>query len=164
MVDDDRRAQFSSYYLAHHRWLLSLVGKAIPNAADVEDLCADVFEVAFEKRVDVGDYALGQQRKWLYEAASKAMKGRSRTWVRYQQALERAFYESPSEGGDPLALVIERDASLVGEDQDAQVRDVVTLLRTDYRHVLELSAAGLKGPAIAERLGISHQLARTWLM
>lgn len=38
------------------------------------------------------------------------------------------------------------------------------LLRAEYRHVLELSAAGLKGPAIAERLGISHQVVRTWLM
>lgn len=164
MADEDRRAQFARYFVAHRRWLLAVVGAAIPNAADVEDLCAEVFQVAFEKRADIGDYALGQQRKWLYEAARKAMSRRARDWARYHQALERAFYESPSESSDPLALVIERDERRAHEATDARVRDVAKLLRAEYREVLELNAAGLKGPAIAQRLGITHQLARTRLM
>lgn len=163
-MDEVGPVSFASYYVAHRRWLVSLVARAVPNPLDVEDLCADVFTAALEKRAYVGDYAVGQQRKWLYEAASKEMMKRSRKWARHQQALERAFHESPDEGGNPLVLVLEREAALEQSEWDACVREVLESLRTEHRHVLELRAAGLKGPAIAERLGVSHQLARTWLM
>lgn len=143
MSEHDGHARFASYYIAHYRWLVLLVSRAIPSPFDVEDLCAEVFAAALEKRVDVGGYALGQQRKWLYEAASKAMMRRSRTWARYQEALERAFDQSAAEWEDPLDVVLQREASLERDQWDAQVRAVVKLLRTEHRHVLELTAAGL---------------------
>lgn len=163
-VASDESDRFETYYLAHYVWLSSLLARAIPNPADVEDVCAEVFELALRKRAHLGDYALGQQRKWLYEASSRAMSKRARRWARHQAALERAFHESVTHGGDPLDDLVsdeERDALA---ERDAHVRSVLNEMKDEHRAVLEFRAAGLKGPAVAERLGVSHQLARTRLM
>lgn len=123
-----------------------------------------MFEVAYRKSSHLGEYSLQQQRSWLRKTADMAMMRRRRDWARRRRAFERTAAGSPTVVSDPVDELLEREAESARAVRDRRVREVLGSLRTEHRQVLEFSAAGLKGPAIAERLSISHQQARTWLM
>ncbi len=161
---DPSASGFASYYATHRGWLVSLIARSTPNKTDVEDLCAEVFACAFEKHAHVGDYGVGQQRRWLYEAAQREMMRHVRAWNRRQRLLERAYHESTSESSDPFELLLASEARADLRSRCAEVRQLLKLMRDNDLAILEMAASGMNGPAIAAQLEISHQSARTRLM
>ena len=132
---------FDSYAVPVRRYLYRRLTHASDPAATADDLTADVFLVAWEKRSDI---PADEPLPWLYAVARRVLANhrRRRTDIPVSDlgALD-AIDET-----DPAVLVCD-DAALVAAWQALSSRD---------REVLRLAAwEGLSGAALATALGIS---------
>ncbi len=107
-------AVFDRHYDAVHRFLWSRVGD------DADDVAAEVFRVAFERRGDY-DTAYPSAKPWLFGIASRLAKRQHRVRVRSLQLRDRASARTPrhDRGGpeqrlDELALSSPVAEALVG--------------------------------------------------
>lgn len=136
--DADRReafeALFSTHAVAVHRYAQRRAA-----AADVEDVVADVFVIAWRKFDDIPE---GFEQAWLFRTAWNVLANRRRKFV------ELPFEHLPEEpsAGDIAESVI-TDLTLQRAWQQLGARD---------REVLRLVAwEGLNGSELAAALGIS---------
>lgn len=138
-VHDDAwfETQFSRY--ASH--VYGYLRRRMPDAANAEDLTADVFATAWRRRLDVPD---GMELAWLYRTASFVLanhrrKGRPIPW---------AGVGEEQEGTDDV------EATVVEDDR---VRAALEALSVRDRRILLLHAwEGLGGEELAVALGITR--------
>lgn len=135
---DHRRSQFEALFLEHatavHRYV-----RRRASEADVEDVVADVFVIAWRRFEEIPD---GYELPWLFRTAWNVLANRHRKFV------ELPFEELPEhpEEGDIADTVLE-DVTLQRAWRTLGARD---------REVLRLVAwEGLDGRGLADALGIS---------
>ena len=128
-----------------------------------EELWSDVFALAYRRIGELERLPEPQCRSWLLRAARNLTANSARRAMTRRRALERLARE-------PIAAALSAEEAYfatIGTGDAAQlaaVRTAWNLLSSAHREVLALDALGLKGPVIAERLGLSHQAARSRLM
>jgi len=86
---------FSALFDQHHRAIWSFVRRRVINAADADDVSADVFTVAWRRWGVVP--AQNERRLWLFGIARNVLRNHHRSSVRQQRLASR------------LAVVCERD-------------------------------------------------------
>jgi RNA polymerase sigma-70 factor (ECF subfamily) len=145
LVDGDFATLFDRHAVAVHRYLARRVGG---NAA--EDLLAQTFLVAFERRADY-DRAHPDARPWLYGIATNLLRRHRRDEVRQYQAWART-------GVDPVLVECPDDRIVARLDADAwsgPLAGALAGLRRGDREVLLLFAwGGLSYAEIAQALAI----------
>lgn len=155
---------FDLYFVVHERWLRSHVRRAVADDLDVEEVCADVFASAWRKQANIGARDTKVQRAWLRRAVSYEVMHRRRGWARREAAFRRLAGAVEANRRLGVGWNVEDEAASLDDHRDALVRTVLTDLTPEERAVLELAAAGLRNPALAARLGVSPDAARTRLM
>lgn len=128
-----------------------------------EELWSDVFTLAYRRIGELEVLPERQCRSWLLRAARNLTANSARRVMTRRRTLEKLARE-------PITAALSAEetyfATIEAGDaaQLAAVRNAWNLLSPAHREVLALDALGLKGPVIAERLGLSHQAARSRLM
>lgn len=105
-------------------------------------------------------YSVSQQRNWLAREAQWELGHRRRTSGRAGARMARFVRRDSVADADPLDRLVDGEAERERAELYARVRELVASLAPELRAALELRAAGLKGPEVAVRLGISHELVR----
>ena len=132
---------FDSYAVAVRRYLYRRLTHAADPAATADDLTADVFLIAWEKRADI---PVTDPLPWLYAVARRVLANQRRR--RSDVPVADLGELDAVDESDPAVLVCD-DAVLAAAWQQLSARD---------REVLRLSAwEGLTGEALATALGIS---------
>lgn len=132
---------FDSYAVPVRRYLYRRLTQAADPAATADDLTADVFLVAWQKRADI---PVEEPLPWLYAVARRVLANQRRRRVDIPVA-DLGDLDAIDEG-DPAVLVCD-DALLVAAWQRLSPHD---------REVLRLAAwEGLTGERLAGALGIS---------
>lgn len=128
-------------------------------AEDVDDIVAEAFRIAFERRAAFGEH-YPTAAHWLLGVAGNVIRRRQRSWTRHAAAMRRVAGRATADL-DPLLAVPQRvDAS----SPAAQLVDVLESLRPDDREVLLLVAWEQLSPTeIAAVLDIPAATVRTRL-
>jgi RNA polymerase sigma factor (sigma-70 family) len=122
---DPRRARFDALYANHYRSVYSYVYRRLASTADVPDVTAEVFAVAWRRLDDVpgGD----GERLWLYGVARRCVARARRGDLRRLRLLGRLVEQAGRRIDSPDA------GSPAGE-----VRGAIDRLRSRDREVLRL--------------------------
>ena len=140
MPEADLESIFDSYAVPVRRYLYRRLTTAADPAATADDLTADVFLIAWEKRQDIPS---SEPLPWLYAVARRVLANHRRRRTDVPVA-DLGDLDAIDEG-DPAVLVCD-DAVLVTAWQRLSPRD---------REVLRLAAwEGLSGDELATALGI----------
>lgn len=126
---------------------------------DVDDVVAEVFRIAFERRAGFGEH-YPSAGHWLLGVAGNVIRHRQRSWTRQAAAMRRLSGRATADI-DPLLNVAQRvDAS----SRAAQLVGVLEALRPDDREVLLLVAWEQLSPSeIAVVLDVPAATVRTRL-
>ena len=104
-------------------------------AEDIDDIVAETFRIAFERRAAFGEHYPTADH-WLLGVAGNVIRRRQRSWTRHAAAMRRLSGRATADL-DPLLSVPQRlDASA----QAALLVDTLEQLRPDDREVLLLVA------------------------
>jgi RNA polymerase sigma-70 factor, ECF subfamily len=145
-------------YLRYGDAVLRLLGNTMQNtpAADIEDICQDVFMTAF--RIVSRYEEMGKLRSWLFKIAlSKGRAFSRKRWVR-SRLLRRAVDEQV-----PMTVGIEKPRE-ARTDEMRLVSSAISTLSREQREVLMLTIGeGMSGKQIAETLRIGHGAVRARL-
>jgi RNA polymerase sigma factor (sigma-70 family) len=141
-------ALFERHFTVIHRWLHRRVGAPL-----AEDLAAETFTRAFDRRATFDATLSADARPWLFGIAANLVHDHRRTELRRLRALARAERWEPGGGGDDVAAgaVARADAAALGPAVAAALAD----LRAPERDVLLLVAwAGLEYDEVARATGV----------
>jgi RNA polymerase sigma-70 factor, ECF subfamily len=146
-ADDDR---FRALFDANFAELWRFARRRCANAADADDVTAQVYAVAWRRRSDLpeGD----DQRLWLFGVARRVLANQRRTGARRDRLLRRlAAVTDPHDDGEPEPPHDELHAALRAlEDDD---REVVMMRCWDGLGVGEIAAVlGCTPNAVSIRL------------
>lgn len=140
-VDRQKRfeALFDAYAADVHRYLR----RRVANPADVDDLVADVFLVAWRK---INEIPHDLELPWLYRTAWMELANQRRKVVPFPAGSAADLESSAPAEADPADRVIE----------DAEVAAAWKQLGPKEREILRLTAwEGLTGEALARAVGMS---------
>jgi RNA polymerase sigma factor (sigma-70 family) len=153
----DDRDEFRQFVGTHERMVRASLSRSEGNASDVEELCADVFVLAYERFGELSGINVAQQRAWLARAAGFLMANHGRRMATRRRTT------------DALRALQVQDGMLSAEDEVVpHVEEAVGLalsrLDAAQRQVLVLRALGHDGPSIGRMLGTTAGTARKRLM
>lgn len=153
----DDRDSFRRFVAAHERMVRAVLSRSEGNASDVEELCADVFVLAYGSFEELVPLNAAQQRVWLARTARflTANHGRRAATRRRTSRRLRAL--------PALDAVESAEDTVVSHDADAVGRALASL-DAGHRQVLVLRALGHDGPSIGRMLGVTAGTARKRLM
>lgn len=162
LPDPDDREVFLGFYGAHRRGVERFVQTRMDtNRADVEDVCSDVFEVAWRRFREVRAEPETAARSWLLRVAELRCLAQRRSRLRRYKAYERVELRPTP---DDLLEDLYVDDLQRRAEAHARVESVVAALAPSYVEVLRLDMSGrLSGEQMAEILGISHTALRVRL-
>jgi RNA polymerase sigma factor (sigma-70 family) len=148
----------------HGRTVRVVIARFERNPPDIDEVWADVFELAHRKLDELTPLAEAQVRAWLLRTAKYLASNHGR-----RSASRRRLFERLSR--EPLAFSVAADdefAPIVEEGSARRRADAIAAamasLRDDHRQVLVLHALGNDGNAIAAAVGITAASARKKLM
>jgi RNA polymerase sigma-70 factor, ECF subfamily len=99
--DQQREHRFRSLYTEHYRGVQAYAVRRVPSSADVADVVADVFTVAWRRLPEIpGPPA---DRLWLYGVARRVVAGRHRSARRHHQLTVRLAASHPARQPPGLA-------------------------------------------------------------
>lgn len=166
MIDDsqERERLLRELMDSHGGAVRVLVARYEHDRNEAEEVWSDVFQLAYERILEVGNLPEAHQRSWLLRTARFLVANRGRRNATRRRAFDRLRYQ-------PLSMAPSAEDEFVSfvEDGEAQrtsslVREALLRLRFEHRQVLILHALGNNGPSIARQLGITHEAARKRLM
>lgn len=158
---DDRQV-FEAFFDAHRRGVERFVQtRMATNQADVEDVCADVFIVAWRRFGEVrAEPELGA-RRWLLRVAELRSNTHRRSGLRRDRMFGRVALEPIAD--DLLEELFVNDLHRRSEAAE-RVESVLAHLRSQYVEVLRLDmSSDLSGEQMAVKLGVSHVAVRVRL-
>jgi RNA polymerase sigma-70 factor (ECF subfamily) len=139
-------ALFERHFSAIHRWLRRRVGEPL-----AEDLAAETFTRAFDRRERFDGDAYASARPWLFGIAAHLVHDHQRSELRRLRALARAERWEASGEDMASAAVGRADAAAAGP----AVAAALAALRAEERDVLLLVAwAGLEYEEVARATGV----------
>jgi RNA polymerase sigma-70 factor (ECF subfamily) len=146
---------FDALFLAHCPRVVSIIGRVVKDRTQAEHLAADVFWKLYRKSPDGSGGKLGG---WLYRAALRVALDALRVASRRSRHETTAEAERTraSSTGDPLA-------SLLAEEQRAQVQATLARMKPKPSRMLLLRASGLSYQEIADTLGLNPRSVGTLL-
>jgi RNA polymerase sigma factor (sigma-70 family) len=141
-----------------------IVARYEHDRAEAEEVWSDVFQLAYERIMDVARLPEGHQRSWLLRTARYLIANRGR-----RNATRRRTLDQLRRQPLPMAPSAEDDFVSFVEDEEARrtsdvVRTALLGMRFEHRQILILHALGNNGPSIARQLGITKEAARKRLM
>lgn len=162
LPDPDDREVFEAFCGAHRRGVERFVQTRLAtNQADIEDVCADVFVVAWRRFSEVRTEPEAAARSWLLRVAELRCLTQRRSGLRRDRAYERVELQPMS---DDLLEDLYIDKLQRRAEAQSRVEPVLASLTPSYVEVLRLDRSGrLSGEQMAEILGISHTALRVRL-
>lgn len=134
------QTQFVATFRAHLPAVSKYLTRRV-DRSDVEDLAADIFEIAWRKRNDCPD---GAELPWLYRIAGFVVSNHRRKQQRRGFALELLEQDNSAPSAEELALA------------SGAISDAFAALKPNDRQILSLVAfEGLTVTDISVTLGIS---------
>jgi len=153
----DDRDRFRRFVAAHEWLVRAVLSRSEGNASDVEELCSDVFVLAYERFEELSPLNAAQQRVWLARTARFLMANHGRrATTRRRTAKRLRALPALDEVESAEDTVVSHDADLVGR--------ALASLDAGHRQVLVLRALGHDGPSIGRMLGVTAATARKRLM
>jgi len=153
----DDRDGFRRFVGAHERMVRAALSRSEGNASDVEEMCADVFVLAYERFDELSGLDAVQQRVWLARTAGFLVANHGRRAATRRRTAKRL------QALPVLNEVVSAEDVVVSHGEDA-VGMVLSRLDAGQRQVLVLRALGHDGPSIGRLLGITAGTARKRLM
>lgn len=153
----DDRAEFRRFVGAHERMVRAALSRSEGNASDVEELCADVLVLAYERLGELSGLSVVQQRAWLARTAGFMMANHGRRAATRRRTADR-LWALPVQDD-----VLSAEDEVVPPGEDA-VGMALSRLDEAQRQVLVLRALGHDGPSIGRMLGTTAGTARKRLM
>lgn len=157
-------ARLQELVTEHGRTVMAVLVGLERDPAVREELWSDVFTLAYRRIDDLDPLTAQQRRRWLLRAARNLSANTMRRTISRRRAFERLSRE-------PVHVALSAEDAYFAtinlrahDDRIADVHEAWRSLSAAHREVLALDALGHKGPVIAERLGVSHQAARSRLM
>jgi RNA polymerase sigma-70 factor (ECF subfamily) len=161
--DVERDELFTEFFHRHVRQIRAYARAKARDWVDAEDICSDVFALAWDKLDLLCDLNDAQAHRWLQRVVELRCLRKNRDLSRLVKAYSRVASEmelSP-DGEDEES----RDDGRQSIELEQRVRDVLDLLPPETRALLELDAfQRKKGPEMAQILGCSPTAARLRLM
>lgn len=131
---------FVAVYTQHLRAVSAYLARRV-DRADVDDLAADVFAIAWRKRASV---TAGEELPWLYRIASYVVANHRRAVASRTSVLARLSAQDSAPSAEDIVVA------------DAALADAWNRLSARDREILSLSALeGLSTAAMSTALGIS---------
>jgi RNA polymerase sigma factor (sigma-70 family) len=149
---------------AHGQTVRVVLSRVERDREDVNELWADVFQVAFLRLDDLSQLSEGQQRGWLIRTAGNLAANHARRRTSWRRMLERVLREPMEPSTSPEDTALEAEQRAEEDATSAAIRAALVQLRVVDRQVLVLDALGHDGPSIGRELGISPGAARKRLM
>jgi RNA polymerase sigma-70 factor (ECF subfamily) len=109
LLAGDLRA-FDQLYARHERPLFGFIRRAVPDAAEAEDVLHDTFLALLRDRAGAG--AARSLRAWLYQVARNLCLNRHRAQRRSTRALETDARTAEPPAGPPEDALMEREDRL----------------------------------------------------
>lgn len=164
-VAPDRAEEFGLFFEAHFSGVRSFVRARVRGEQEVEDICGDVFEIAWRRFPELATLPDFRARRWLLRTAELRCCTHHRSQVRRMAAMDRLTGRS----GAPIDTTDEWWQTTVSaaeaREVAAMVRTVLESLRPSDRQILQMDAlAELSSREIAVALGITPVAARLRLM
>ncbi len=133
-------------YEANFDFVYRVAKRLGASGAEVEDVCQDVFIVAFRK---LGDFKEGQIRTWLYRITARAVSDRHRR-VRVRGALQTLF----GKRSDEMVVTATPERQVSSAQTSLAVGDILADMAPKKREVFALfELEGWTGEEIAEKVG-----------
>jgi RNA polymerase sigma factor (sigma-70 family) len=151
------RDAFRRFVVAHERMVRAALSRLESNGADGEELCADVFVLAFRRFDEVSALGPAGQRAWLLRTATFLAANHGRRAATRRRLLNRLATHP-----DPDHKMSAED-EVVHDTEDA-IGVALSQLSPLQRRVLVLRALGHDGPSIGRVLGVTAGSARKQLM
>jgi RNA polymerase sigma-70 factor, ECF subfamily len=141
---------WSELYSAHFDFVYRSAWRLGADASEVEDICQEVFVVAFRK---LSSFVEGRFTTWLYRMVANIVADRHRQ-RRFREGLRRLFGREPAVAPPPLRP----DRAFEALQDKAVVDAVLRRMGARKREVLVLfEIEGLPGEKVAELLGCKLQ-------
>lgn len=157
-----RSDEFAAFFDLHFAAVLRRLTFLTRDRSTVEDLCADVFMLAYERFDDLAVMPDRQARAWLVTAGDLLGRNRSRGAIRRQRLIERLAREPIDNAATP-PNVLERRTDARQDRHD--VHTVLERLTPQHRDLIIMAdLERCDRREIAERFGISPQAVRLRLM
>jgi len=154
-------AAFAGFYLRHKDRLYSHVLNRVRSTADAEDLTAETFELAWQKRAAITLHPDADILPWLFATANHLLQVHFHRATR-RRTLMGVLLQSRVE---PEADFSAQLADQAEQDQTSQyLRAALETLRDTDREILDLRyMENLSPTAIAEAMGVAAGAVRTRL-
>ena len=137
---------WSELYAAHFDFVYRTAWRLGADASEVEDICQEVFVVAFRK---LSSFVEGRFTTWLYRVVANIVADRHRQ-RRFREGLRRLFGREPAVVLPPLRP----DRAFEAREDKAVVDAVLRRMGARKREVLVLfEIEGLPGEKVAELVG-----------
>lgn len=162
MQEDERLLR--SLIDAHGRTVRAAAARNEFDRRDVDEVWADVFQLAYKRVGQLAGLSEDQQRSWLVRTARYLAANRGRKVATRRRAFERLIREPLPWVPTPEDELIETTQRREQQEESDAIRVTLAGLPTRDRQVLVLNALGHDGPSIADHLGISPGAARKRLM
>lgn len=148
---------FRRFVGAHERMVRAALSRAEGNASDVEEMCADVFVLAYERFDELAGLDVVRQRVWLARTAGFLVANHGRRAATRRRTVDRL------RALPVVDEVVSAEDVVVSHGEEA-VGKALSKLSAAQRQVLVLRALGHDGPSIGRLLGITAGAARKRLM
>lgn len=153
----DDREEFRRFLGAHERMVRAVLSRSEGNASDVEELCADVFVLAYERFGELSGLSVVQQRAWSARTAGFLMANHGRRAATRRRTAKRLR-------ALPVIDEVESAEDTVVSHGEGAAGMALASLDARQRQVLVLRALGHDGPSIGRMLDITAGTARKRLM
>lgn len=160
----DREQDLRALIDAHGQTVRVVLSRVERDREDVNELWADVFQVAFLRLDDLSQLSEGQQRGWLIRTAGYLAANHARRRTSWRRMLERVLREPMEPSTSPEDAAVEAEQRAEEDATSVAISAALLQLRVVDRQVLVLDALGHDGPSIGREFGISPGAARKRLM
>ena len=156
-----RGKQLRALVAEHGRSVDALLRTLENDPRNREELWSDVFTIAYTHLDEIDQLSEGRVRGWILVTTRNLVANSARRATTRRRTVERLSRE-PAKFADSA----EDDyfGALATPKNSQQVQAAWSTLNASHQEILVLDANGLNGRSIADRLGITHQGARSRLM
>jgi RNA polymerase sigma-70 factor (ECF subfamily) len=152
---------FVDFYDALSRKVLQFFARRTLNGEVSLDLTAQTFAKAFEKRADFAGQTVEQAAGWLWAIARNELGAYWRERYRLLNAIDRLDPDDPRSFEEDILQAEERT---VAQAARRQLKAGLLALHPAHRQAIGMRLLqDLDYEEIAERLGVSNQVARAWV-
>lgn len=161
----EREREFVAFYRLHFSTALRRARYVTLNSADVEDVCALVFTLAYRRFDELRALAPPQAQAWLSRSVELVAANIRRSEARRWRLIVRLERQRLPEPPGPVEAIEDADLRASEMLRAERTRTVIADLEGRHQEVLRMAEfERLSGPEIAAELGITAQAARLRLM